>query len=72
MRKRYKLVDLDCAHCAGLMEEAINKLPGVKKATINFLAQKLTVEAEDENFDDIMKEVVKACHKIEPDCTIEL
>ena len=72
MRKRFKVLDLDCAHCAGLMEDAINKLDGVKSAKLNFLAQKLTVEADDDRFDDIMKEVVKACHKIEPDCTIEL
>ena len=72
MKKRFKVVDLDCAHCAGLMEEAINKLDGVKAAKLNFLAQKLTVEADDDRFDDIMKEVVKACHKIEPDCTIEV
>lgn len=72
MKKRFKLVDLDCAHCAALMEDAINKLDGVNSAKINFLAQKLTVDAEDERFDDIMQNVVKACHKIEPDCTIEL
>ena len=72
MKKRFKVLDLDCAHCAGLMEEAINKLDGVNSAKLNFLAQKLTVDADDARFDDIMKEVVKACHKIEPDCTIEL
>ena len=72
MRKRFKLTDLDCAHCAGLMEDAINKLDGVKSAKINFLAQKMTVEADDERFDEIMQEIVKVCHKVEPDCVIEL
>ena len=72
MKKRFKLTDLDCAHCAGLMEDAINKLDGVKSAKINFLAQKMTVEADDERFDEIMQEVVKVCHKVEPDCVIEL
>ena len=72
MKKRFKLTDLDCAHCAGLMEDAINKLEGVNSAKINFLAQKLTVDADDARFDDIMQQVVKTCHKIEPDCTIEL
>ena len=72
MKKTFKVVDLDCAHCAAKMEEAIKKLPGVHDATMNFLAQKLIVDAEDEKFDAIMKEVVKVCRKIEPDCEIYL
>ena len=70
MKKTFKVVDLDCAHCAAKMEEAIKKLPGVHDATMNFLAQKLIVDAEDEKFDAIMKEVVKVCKKVEPDCEI--
>ena len=72
MKKRFKLTDLDCAHCAAKMEDAINKLDGVNDAKINFLAQKLTVDADDARFDEIMQEIVSACHKIEPDCVIEL
>lgn len=72
MKKTFKVVDLDCAHCAAKMEEAIKKLPGVHDATMNFLAQKLIVDAEDEKFDAIMKEVVKVCKKVEPDCEILL
>ena len=70
MKKTFKVVDLDCAHCAAKMEEAIKKLPGVHDATMNFLAQKLIVDAEDEKFDVIMQEVVKVCKKVEPDCEI--
>lgn len=70
MKKKFKLEDLCCANCAAKMEDGIQKLPGVKNANINFMMQKLTVEAEDEQFDDVMKEVVKLCKKIEPDCTI--
>ena len=72
MKKRFKLTDLDCAHCAAKMEDAINHLDGVNKATVNFLAQKMTVDADDQRFDEIMQEIVSACHKIEPDCVIEL
>lgn len=70
MKKKFKLQDLCCANCAAKMEDGIQKLQGVKSANINFMMQKLTVEAEDEQFDDVMKEVVKLCKKIEPDCTI--
>ena len=72
MRKTYKLIDLDCANCAAKMEAAIQKIDGVTEASVSFLTQKLTVEAEDGRFEEIMKQVVKACKKVEPDCVIKL
>ena len=72
MRRTYKLIDLDCAHCAAKMEAAIQKIDGVTEASVSFLTQKLTVEAEDGRFEEIMKQVVKACKKVEPDCVIKL
>ncbi len=70
MKKKFKLVDLDCAHCAAKMEEAIKKIEGVNDASVNFLAQKMTVDAVDERFDAIMEEVRAVCAKVEPDCKI--
>ena len=70
MKKKYKLEDLCCANCAAKMEAGIQKIPGVQNANINFMMQKLTVEAEDDQFDQVMKEVIKVCKKIEPDCKI--
>lgn len=70
MKKKFKLEDLDCANCAAKMEEAIKKIEGVNDATVSFLAQKMTIDAQDEKFDEIMKEVVKVCAKVEPDCKI--
>ena len=70
MKKKFKLQDLDCANCAAKMEEAIKKLPGVNDASVSFMMQKMTVDAADDKFDEIMKEVVKICAKIEPDCKI--
>ena len=72
MKKRFKLVDLDCANCAAKMEDAIKKGDGVKDATVSFVMQKMTVEADDARFDDIMKEIVKVCKRVEPDCEIVL
>lgn len=72
MKKRFKLTDLDCANCAAKMESGIKKIPGVKDATVSFMAQKLTIDADDERFDAIMKEVVEVCRKVEPDCIIHL
>ncbi len=73
MKKKFDLIDLDCANCAQKMEDAINKLPGVVSATVSFLNQKMTIEAaEGVDFDALMKEVVKTCKKVEPDCEIVL
>lgn len=70
MRKTFMMEDLDCAHCAGKMEEGIRKLEGVKSARVNFLAQKMVVDADEDRFEAIMDEAVKLCKKIEPDCVI--
>ena len=72
MRKKFKLQDLDCANCAAKMEEAIKKIDGVNDASVNFMMQKMTIDADDSKFDDIMKEVVTVCAKVEPDCKILL
>lgn len=72
MKKKYNLTDLDCANCAAKMEDAIKKIDGVNNATVSFMAQKLTIDAEDSRFDSIMKEVVSVCRKVEPDCVIEM
>ena len=70
MKKTFKLIDLDCANCAAKMENNIRKIDGVADATVSFMAQKMTVEADDDRFESIMDEVVKACRKVEPDCEI--
>ena len=70
MKKKFKLQDLDCAHCAAKMEEAIKKIPGVNDASVSFMTQKMTISAEDEKFDEIMQKVVSTCDKVEPDCRI--
>ena len=72
MKKKFKMKDLECANCAAKMEESIKKIDGVEDATVSFMMQKLTIEAEDDRFDEIMKEVVKVCSKVEPDCQILL
>ena len=72
MKKRYKIVDLDCANCAAKMEDAIRKIDGVHDASVSFLTQKLTIDADESRLDDIMAQVVKTCKRVEPDCTIVL
>ena len=72
MKKTYR-IEVDCANCANLMEQATRKTPGVASATVNFMTQKMTVEFQ-EGADPkaVMQAVLKACRKVEPDCEIAL
>lgn len=70
MRKVFRVEDLDCAHCAAKIEDGINKIEGVEKATLNFMTLKLTIDAPEEKFDEIKKQIKKVAKKIEPDCSI--
>ena len=70
MKKTFKLIDLDCANCAAKMETAVKKIPGVQDATVSFMTQKMTIEADDDRFDQVVKEAVAACKKVEPDCEV--
>ena len=72
MKKKFKLTDLDCANCAAKMEDAFKKLDGVNVASVSFMMQKMTIDADDARFDEIMKEVVEVCKKVEPDCIINM
>ena len=69
MKKTYK-IEVDCANCANLMEEAANKTEGVKSAVVNFMTQKMTAGGQDEA--TVMKKVVKNCKDVEDDCEIYL
>ncbi len=72
MKKTYA-IEVDCANCANLMENTTKKVDGVKDAVVNFLTQKMIVEFNDDaNEAEVMKAVLKACKKVEPDCEIEL
>lgn len=70
MKKVFAMEELDCAHCAKKMEDAVAKLEGVNHVSVNFLAQKMTLEADDERFDAVVREAVAICKKIEPDCEV--
>ena len=72
MKKTYK-IEVDCANCALKMGDAAKATAGVADATVSFMTQKMKVEfAEGADEVSVMKEVTKACKKVEPDCEIFL
>ena len=70
MKYTYRLENLDCAHCAAKMEEGIRRLPGVESANVNFLTQKLIINADSAVINEIMVSVKAIIAKIEPDCEV--
>ena len=74
MKKKFKLIDLDCANCAAKMEEAIKKIDGVTDASVSFMTQKqkMMIEADDAVFDKVVEEAVNCIAKVEPDCKVVL
>ena len=72
MKKVYEVEDLDCAHCASKIEEAISKIDGVNSASVSYIMQKMTLDIDDDRFDEVLKAVVKVSKKIEPDMEIKI
>ena len=70
MKKVYKLEDLDCANCAAKMERAVARIDGVSSVSISFMSQRMSIEADENRFYEIMDQVAKTCRKVEPDCRI--
>ena len=70
MRKVFKLDEIDCANCARELQEGLAKLDGVQSVSVNFMTQKLTLEADDAEFDAVFERVVDYTAENEPDCEI--
>ncbi len=70
MKKKFKLDAVDCANCAEKMAELIRKIPGVQAASINFMTQRLIIEAEESDFPAILKQAQAACDKVDDGCLI--
>lgn len=71
MKKKFNVIDVDCANCAAKMENEIRKLDGVNDVKLNFLSQKITIDADDSRFDEILKQADECCRKIDSEAHIE-
>ena len=71
MKKTIKLLDLDCGHCADKIQNAVKKIDGVTSVSVNFLGQKMILEAPDDQFDAVLAEAKALIKQIEPDVTIK-
>ena len=70
MKKKYKLDEIDCANCALKLENAIKEIEGVTNVKVNYMMQKMTLEADDAAFDEVEKQAIAACRRMEPDMDV--
>ena len=72
MKKVFVMENLDCANCAAKMEDAVRKIPGVNYVSISFMAQRMSIDADEEKFDEIMQKAQQVVRSVEPDTSIIL
>ena len=70
MKKKFKC-EIDCANCAAKLEAGLKKIEGCQNASVNFLTQKMTIEAEQADMEAVVKEALKLCKKMEPDMDVK-
>lgn len=66
MKKIYK-IEVDCAVCANKIQDAVSKIDGVKSVSVNFMTQKMILDIEDSQYDEVYKKVIKTAKRVEPD-----
>lgn len=71
MNSKFKIKGLDCANCASQLERAIQKIDEIKSANISFMTERMDLEYDENNEDEIIRKVKKVIKKEEPDVTIE-
>ena len=71
MKLKFKIKGLDCANCAAELERAIQKVDGVESATISFMAERMTIEIDEERKEEVIEKVNKVVKKEEPDVTLK-
>ena len=71
MKSKFKIKGLDCANCASQLERAIQKIDEIKSANISFMTERMELEYDENNEDEIIRKVKKVIKKEEPDVTIE-
>ena len=71
MKSTFKIKGIDCANCAAQLENTISKVEGVSRVSISFMAERMVLEYDEQNAEEIMKKVKKIIKKEEPDVTLE-
>ena len=72
MKKIFRVTGLDCPNCAAKMQRGIEKLDGVNEVTVDFIGQKIVIDAEEADFADVIDRMVRVCKKVDSDCIVNV
>ncbi|MFR1565876.1 MAG: cation transporter [Christensenellales bacterium] len=72
MKKIFRVTGLDCPNCAAKMQRGIEKLDGVNEVTVDFIGQKIVLDAEEADFADVIDRMVRVCKKVDSDCIVNV
>ena len=70
MKSKFKIQGLDCANCAARLEREIQEVDGVESVNINFMTEKMVIEYDENNGEELIKKIIKFIRKEEPDVTL--
>lgn len=71
MKRQYRLLNVHCASCADALEQKLNEIEGVKLARVNFITKILTLEVDNKNGEEIVKNVLQSVTKFDHMIKIE-
>ena len=71
MNMKFKIKGLDCANCAAELERVLQKVEGVASASISFMSERIDLEIDENNKEEILKKIKKVIKREEPDVTLE-
>lgn len=71
MKAVLKLEGLCCANCAAKIENAVQRIDGVKEANLSFMTQKLTIEAPDDEMEKVLEEATRVAKRIEDEVVVK-
>lgn len=72
MKLKFKIEGLDCVNCANELEDEIRKVEGVISVSISFMTQKMIIETNTDDSEQLIEKIKKLINKAEPDVTITL
>ncbi len=72
MKKIFRVTGLDCPNCAAKMQRGIEKLNGVNGVTVDFIGQKIVLDAEEASFADVVDQMLRVCKKVDSDCVVNV
>ena len=68
MRKIVRFTGVCCANCAARLERALEKIDGINSVQLNFMAQRVNFDIDDNKYEEVVKKIKEVTEKVLPEC----